>query len=69
MVATVRKLHLPQEVIDLPEGQRPETLTPDLNPIKHLWRNLKTAAGTRHPSNLNDLEQFAKEDPKNHSWL
>ncbi len=36
-------------------------MSPDLNPIEHLWRDLKTAVGRRHPSNLNDLEQFAKE--------
>ncbi len=37
-------------------------MSPDLNPIEHLWRDLKTAGGRRHPSNLNDLEQFAKEE-------
>ncbi len=37
-------------------------MSPDLNPIEHLWRDLKTAVGRRHPSNLNDLEQFAKEE-------
>ncbi len=36
-------------------------MSPDLNPIEHLWRDLKTAVGRRHPSNLNDLEHFAKE--------
>ncbi|KAI2655565.1 hypothetical protein H4Q32_017981 [Labeo rohita] len=28
---------------------------------EQLWRDLKTAVGRRHPSNLNDLEQFAKD--------
>ncbi len=37
-------------------------MSPDLNPIEHLWRDVKTAVGRRHPSNLNDLEQFAKEE-------
>ncbi len=37
-------------------------MSPDLNPIEHLWRDLKTAVGRRHPSNLNDLEEFAKEE-------
>ncbi len=29
---------------------------------EHPWRDLKTAVGRRHHSNLNDLEQFAKEE-------
>ena len=33
----------------------------DLNPIEHLWRDLKTTVGSRHPSNLRHLEQLAKE--------
>ncbi len=37
-------------------------MSPDLNPIEHLWRDIKTAVGRRHPSNLNDLEQFSKEE-------
>ena len=36
-------------------------MSPDLNPIKHLWEYLKTAVGRRHPSNLGELEQFAQE--------
>ena len=31
-------------------------MSPDLNPIEHLWRDLKTAVGRRHPSNLRHLE-------------
>lgn len=34
----------------------------DLNPIEHLWRDLKIAVARRHPSNLRNLEQFAKEE-------
>uniref|UniRef100_A0A8C5PHJ1 Transposase n=1 Tax=Leptobrachium leishanense TaxID=445787 RepID=A0A8C5PHJ1_9ANUR len=35
----------------------------DLNPIEHLWRDLKIAVGKRRPpSNKKDLEQFAKEE-------
>ncbi|KAI4905520.1 hypothetical protein NFI96_017283 [Prochilodus magdalenae] len=37
-------------------------MSPDLNPIEHLWRDLKIAVGRRHPSNMRDLEQFAKEE-------
>ena len=34
----------------------------DLNPIEHLWRDLKIAVARRHPSNLRDLKQpSAKE--------
>ena len=36
-------------------------MSPDLNPIEHLWRDLKIAVGRRHPSNMIALEQFAKE--------
>ena len=37
-------------------------MSPDLNPIEHLWRDLKTAVGRRHPSNLRHLEQLVKEE-------
>ena len=37
-------------------------MSPDLNPIEHLWRDLQTAVGRRHPSNRKALEQFAKEE-------
>ena len=37
-------------------------MSPDLNPIEHLWGDLETAVGRRHPSNLGELEQFAQEE-------
>ncbi|KAL2098623.1 hypothetical protein ACEWY4_005103 [Coilia grayii] len=37
-------------------------MSPDPNPIEHLWRDPKIAVWRRHPSNLRDLEQFAKEE-------
>ena len=37
-------------------------MSPDLNPIEHLWGDLKTAVERRHPSNLGELEQFAQEE-------
>lgn len=36
--------------------------SPDLNPIENLWRVLKVRVHARRPSNLQDLEQFAKEE-------
>lgn len=38
------------------------SMSSDLKPIEHLWRDLKTAVGRRPPSNLRDLKQFAKEE-------
>ena len=37
-------------------------MSQDLNPIEHLWRDHKIAVGRRHPSNMIELEQFAKEE-------
>lgn len=37
-------------------------MSPDLNAIKHLRRDLKIAVGRRVPLNLKDLKQFAKDD-------
>jgi hypothetical protein len=34
--------------------------SPDLNPIKHLWRHLKIAVQRRSPSNLTDLERICR---------
>uniref|UniRef100_A0A674MUN6 Tc1-like transposase DDE domain-containing protein n=1 Tax=Takifugu rubripes TaxID=31033 RepID=A0A674MUN6_TAKRU len=36
--------------------------SPDLNPIKNLWKELKTAVHKRSPSNLTELELFCKEE-------
>ncbi|KAG2457851.1 TCB1 transposase, partial [Polypterus senegalus] len=35
--------------------------SPDLNPIEHLWRDLKKAVHRRFPSNLMELERCCKE--------
>ena len=35
---------------------------PDLNPIKHLWRDLKIAVQQRSTSNLTELERFCREE-------
>ncbi|KAG2461940.1 TC1A transposase, partial [Polypterus senegalus] len=35
---------------------------PDLNPIEHLWRDLKMAVQRRFPSNLMELERCCKEE-------
>ena len=36
--------------------------SPDLNPIEHLWRELKMAVHRRFPSNLMELERCCKEE-------
>ncbi len=36
--------------------------SPDLNPIEHLWRDLKMAVHQRLPSNLTELERICKEE-------
>ena len=36
-------------------------MSPDLNSIAQLWHDLKTVVGRRHPSDVRDLEQLAKE--------
>ena len=36
--------------------------SPDLNPIKHLWRDLKMAVQWHTPSNLTDLERICREE-------
>ena len=35
--------------------------SPDLNPIKHLWRDLKTAVHQQSPSNPTELERICRE--------
>ena len=37
-------------------------MSPDLNPIERPWKGLKIAVARGHPSNLRNLEQFAKEE-------
>ena len=37
-------------------------MSPDLNPIEHLWGDLKIAVERRHPSNVEELEQLAQEE-------
>ena len=43
--------------------------SPDLNPVEHLWRELKIAVQRRSPSNLTELERICREEweklPKN----
>ncbi len=36
--------------------------SPDLNPIEHLWRDLKMAVHQRLPCNLTELERICKEE-------
>uniref|UniRef100_A0A8C4T329 Tc1-like transposase DDE domain-containing protein n=1 Tax=Erpetoichthys calabaricus TaxID=27687 RepID=A0A8C4T329_ERPCA len=36
--------------------------SPDLNPIEHLWRDLKMAVHRLFPSNLMELERCCKEE-------
>uniref|UniRef100_A0AAZ3ST46 Tc1-like transposase DDE domain-containing protein n=1 Tax=Oncorhynchus tshawytscha TaxID=74940 RepID=A0AAZ3ST46_ONCTS len=36
--------------------------SPDLNPIEHLWRDLKVAVQQPSPSNLTELERICRED-------
>ncbi|KAF5889065.1 phosphopantothenoylcysteine decarboxylase subunit VHS3-like, partial [Clarias magur] len=38
------------------------SMSPDLNPIEHLWKELKHAVWKRHPSNQKQLEQLAHEE-------
>ncbi len=36
--------------------------SPDLNPIEHLWRDLKMAVHGQSPSNLTEIERICKEE-------
>ena len=36
--------------------------SPDLNPIEHLWRDLKIAVQRYSPSNLTELERIYREE-------
>uniref|UniRef100_A0A9J7YZD2 Tc1-like transposase DDE domain-containing protein n=1 Tax=Cyprinus carpio carpio TaxID=630221 RepID=A0A9J7YZD2_CYPCA len=50
-----KKKHI--KVMEWPSHQ-----SPDLNPIEHLWRDLKMAVHQRLPSNLTELERICKEE-------
>jgi transposase len=39
--------------------------SPDLNPIKHLWRDLKIAVQRSSPSNPTELERICREEWEN----
>ena len=39
-----------------------QSQSPDLNPIENLWRDLTTRVMARKPTNLTQLEAFAKEE-------
>jgi transposase len=39
--------------------------SPDFNPIKHLWRDLKIVVQRRSPSNLRELERICREEWEN----
>ena len=49
----LKKKHI--KVLELPSQ------SPDLNPIKNLWRELKLRVTKRQPRNLKDLERICKE--------
>jgi transposase len=36
--------------------------SPDLNPIEHLWRDLKIPVQGYSPSNLTELERICREE-------
>lgn len=38
--------------------------SPDLNPAENLWDKLKTKVFVRRPSNLEELERFAREQAR-----
>ncbi len=37
-------------------------MSPDLNPIEHLWGEHKSAISVNNPTNVQELEQLAKEE-------
>jgi len=44
------------------------SMSPDLNPIEHLWKELKLSVWRRHSSTLRPLEQFAQEEWAQTIW-
>jgi transposase len=72
---TGAKVHLPAEqrhtVKTMQEWLRDKFLnvlewpsqSPDLSPIKHLWRDLKIAVQRRSSSNLTELERIGRTSP------
>jgi transposase len=40
--------------------------SPDLNPMEHLWKDLKIAVQQRSPSNLTELERICREEWEKH---
>jgi len=37
-------------------------MSPDLNPIENIWDELKSAIRVNNPTNVQELEQIAKEE-------
>lgn len=37
-------------------------MSPDHNPIENLWCDHKSVIGEKKPSNIQEIEQFAKEE-------
>ncbi|KAK3517972.1 hypothetical protein QTP70_028539 [Hemibagrus guttatus] len=57
--AKITKVWLRDNSVNVLEWPRQ---SPDLNPIEHLWRDLKMVVNRRSPSNLMELERSYKEE-------
>ncbi|KAG2468153.1 TC1A transposase, partial [Polypterus senegalus] len=57
--AKISKEWLQDNSVNVPEWP---SQSPDLNPIEHLWRDLKMAVHRCFPSNLMELERCCKEE-------
>lgn len=49
------------------EGEVPETIdqpssSPDINPTENLWSILERSVEKRRPSNIDELEEFLKQE-------